>query len=95
MVALILALVQNLGAGKPFPAADPGERAFSSACSLLGVIQLSGSTEPPGCYRHPVSCFCSLPPRVPRKSHDPVLGIWLHFPTGVFQMVGLILPFLH
>lgn len=78
-VALLLALVQNPGTscelGKLFPAAHSRAQSFSSACSLLGVTQFSGSTEPTICCCHPGSCICPLPPRVPRKPHDPVLGV--------------------
>lgn len=30
---------------------------------------------PQSACTQPAACFCSLPPRVPRKSHDPVLGV--------------------
>lgn len=64
-----------LGVGKFFPAADSREQSFSSARSLLGVTQFSGNTEPTVCCHHPGSCIYPLPPRVPRKPHDPVLGV--------------------
>lgn len=80
-VALIPALVQSPGSFWELGSLSH-QLILETGPSALHVPfwESSESTKLTVCCCHPVSCFCSLPPKDPRKSHDPVLGVDFTFP---------------